>query len=101
LAGRFDWRLDLDGFFVEVGVSAVDFVEISTGFILVMAVFFGAEKKYAWLNYFLLITFGLLCITFVLFHDGNVRFFAALMLFSTLIVDGVVTRKRKLEARET
>ncbi len=91
----------MDSFFSEIGIRAVDFVQISAGFWLTMLVFFGVkDKRYFWLNYFLLVTFGLQCIFFVLLHDGNVRFFAALMLMSTLIVEGVVTRKRKLEVRQ-
>ena len=92
----------MDSFFSEIGISAVDFVQISATFILTMLIFFGVKhKKYRWLNYFLLLTFALQSIFFILFHDGlNVKLFAALMLMSTLIVEVVVTRRRKLEAAE-
>ncbi len=67
-----------------------------------MLVFFGVkDKKYSWLNYFLLITFSVQCLFFVLFHDGlNVKLFAALMLISTLALEVVVGRKRKMEERQ-
>jgi len=92
----------MDSFFSDIGIRAVDFVQISTGYILTMAVFFGVkDKKHAWLNYFLIVTFGLQCIFFVLRGPGlNVKFFAALMLMSTLGVEAIVTRRRKLEGRE-
>jgi len=88
----------MEGFLLEIGIRALDFVQISAGFILTMLVFFSATaKKHVWLNYVLVVTFTLQCIFFILFHEGNVRFFAALMLLSTLIVECVVTLRRKLE----
>ena len=92
----------MDRFFSEIGIRLLDFIQISTGFLLTMLVFFGVrDKKHFWLNYLLLLTFGLQCIFFILFHDGlRVKLFATLMLVSTLIVEVVVTRRRKLEAAE-
>ena len=38
-------RLQMDRFFSDIGIRAVDFVYISVVFILTMAVFFGVPKK--------------------------------------------------------
>ena len=99
---RFRLEVQNGQFFSEIGISALDVVEISASFVLTMLIFFGIkDKKYRWLNYSSLGTFVLLCILFILFRNGlNVKLFAALMLMSTLIVEAVVTRRRKLEARE-
>lgn len=35
----------MDTFFSEIGIRALDFVQISTGFILTMLVFFGVKEK--------------------------------------------------------
>jgi uncharacterized membrane protein YhfC len=88
----------MNTFFSEFGIRAMDFVQISSGFLLTMLVFFSVkERKHFWLNYSLLITSGLQCIFFILFHDGNVRLFAALMLMSTLVVEGIITRRKKTQ----
>lgn len=91
----------MDSFFSEIGIRALDFFQISTGFVLIMLIFFGVkDKRYFWLNYLLLLIFALQCIVIALFHDGlPVKLFAALMLISTLTVEGVVIKRRKLEER--
>jgi hypothetical protein len=92
----------MNSFFSEIGIRALDFIQISTLFVLTMAVFFGVkDKKYAWLNYFLLLTFILHCMFFMLFgHEINVKLFAALMLISVVTVEAVVSRTRKMESME-
>lgn len=91
----------MDSFFSEVGISALDFIQISTGFFLTMAVFFETRGKKHFLSNFLLVAFVLQCILFILFHKGfRVKVFAAMMLISTVIVQAVVRRRRKLEAPE-
>ncbi len=91
----------MDSFFPEIGTCTLDVVQISTGFILTMLIFFGVkDKRHFWLNYFLLLTFAVQCVFIALFHDGlTVKLFAALMLISTLTVEVVVTTRRKLEKR--
>jgi hypothetical protein len=90
----------MDSFFSEVGIRAIDFAQISTLHVLTLLVFFGARDK-KWLNYFLLVTFVLQCLFFIVFSDElNVKLFAALMIVSTLTVEVIVARRRKLEASE-
>lgn len=92
----------MDSFFSEIGIPAIDFVQISAVYILTMLIFFGLrDKKHRWLNYSMLVTFILQCILVILSHKGlRVKLFAALMLMTALIVQLTVTRRRKLEARE-
>ena len=88
----------MDKFFLQSGIRAIDFITISTGFLLTMLCFFAArDKKY--LNRMLLLVFVLQCMFSILFHEGlAVKLFAALMLVSTLIVEVVVSKKRSLNA---
>ncbi len=85
--------------FSEIGTDIWDFIQISVGFILTMLVLFGIKnKKHFWINYLSLLTLTLQCILLILFKDElNIKFFAALMLTSTLIVEFVVIRGRKLQ----
>ena len=86
----------MDSFFSDIGIRVVDFVYISAVFILTMAVFFGVSKKHIWLSYLLTVTFAIICITTILSGPGlNVRLFAALMLISTLVVEVVVSWKKR------
>ena len=101
MGARFRWEVKMDSFFSEIGIRSLDFIQVSTLFVLTMAVFFGARDKKHWLNYFLLVTFALQCIFFILFGYGlNVKLFATLLLMSTLIVEGVVNRRRNLAGTE-
>ena len=88
----------MDKFFLQSGIRVIDFVQISTGFLLTMLCFFAAKDK-RYLNKVLLMIFVLLCSFSILFHEGlAVKLFAALMLVSTLIVEVVVSKKRNLNA---
>jgi hypothetical protein len=90
----------MDSFFSEVGIPAFDFVQLSTFYLVMMLNFFALKDK-NWLNHFLLLTFVLQCIFFILFHQGlNVKLFAALMCLSALIVQFVVIRRRKRRDQE-
>ena len=83
----------------DIEIHALDFIGISAAFVLTMVVFFGIKKRsHKWLTYFLTATFVLQCIFMMVFRDGiTVRLFATLMLISIVIVEVVVTRRRKLE----
>ena len=89
----------MNSLFSEIEIRALDFIGISAAFVLIMVVFFGIKKRtHTWLVYFLSATFVLQCIFIIVFRDGiTLRLFATLMLVSTVIVEVVVTRKRKLE----
>lgn len=92
----------MDSFFSEIGISALDFTQISAGFFLTMLVFFGLKtRKHVWLNYLTLTTFVIQCLLIIRFRDGlPVKLFATLMLMTTFIVEAVVNRRRKLESAE-
>ena len=83
----------------DIEIRALDFIGISASFVLTMVVFFGIKRRsHMWLIYFLTATFVLQCIFIIVFRDGiTLRLFATLMLVSTVIVEVVVTRRRKLE----
>ncbi len=89
----------MNSLFSEIEIRALDFIGISAAFVLTMVVFFGIRKRrYMWLIYFLTATFVLQCIFTIVFRDGlSLRLFATLMLISTVIVEVVVTRRRRLE----
>ena len=91
----------MNSVFSEIGISALDFIQISAGFLLTMLIIFGVKtRKYFWLNYLMLPTFVLQCLLIIRFRDGlPVKVFATLMLITTLIVTTVVKR-RKPEAAE-
>ena len=88
----------MDTLFSQVGVRPWDFLQVSTIFLLTMVMFFGIkEKRYLWLNYFMLVIFGLQSLFFILFHEGlQIKLFAALMLMSTLTIEVVLSKRRKL-----
>lgn len=87
----------MDNSLLQTGIQASDFIQISAAFILVMIVFFGAKaKRYSWLNWFLLAVFTFQCLFVILFRERlNAKLFAGLMLTSALIVEAVVTRRKK------
>jgi hypothetical protein len=89
----------MDNFFSEIGIRAFDFIYISAFFLATMLNFLVLkDKKHRWINYGMLAIFALQCLIYILFHDGGrVKFFAALMLISTLIIQVVVSRRRKPE----
>jgi hypothetical protein len=59
------------------------------------------DKKHRWLDYGMLAIFVLQCLFYILFHNGvRVKFFVALMLMSSLIIQVVVSRRRKPEAMQ-
>jgi hypothetical protein len=90
----------MSSLFSQMGIPAVDFVEISAFFLLTMLIFFGLrDKKHRWLRYYILIVFVLLCLPYILFGRGLIlRIFAALMLLSTLVVEAAVVRRRRIES---
>jgi len=93
----------MENFFSEIGISALDFVQISTVYCLTMLIFFALrDKRHRWLRYSSLSGFILQCVLFILFHDGlPVKIFSALMLISALLVQAIVTKRRKSEAAES
>ncbi len=83
--------------FSEIGIRAIDFIQISSGFLLTILCFFGAKHK-KYLNRFLLLVFALQCAFLIVFGVGlRVKFFVALVLLATIIVEAVVTKIRKGE----
>jgi hypothetical protein len=90
----------MESVFSEIGIPALDFIQISAVFLLTMLNFFALrDKKHRWVKYGSLLVFILQCIFIILFRDGlTVKFFAALMLISVLIVQAILTRRGELEA---
>ncbi len=90
---------NMDKLFLETGIRAVDFLQVSALFLLTMLCFFGAKQKKI-LNKMLLLVFAIQCVFIILFHDGlRVKLFAGAMLLSTLTVEFLVAKKRNLIAR--
>lgn len=89
----------MEGSFSEIRQDALEFVQVSAGFLLTMLIFFGVSgKKHRWLKYSTTISMILQCLLIILFRGGlMVKLFAALMVISILSVESIVTRRRKLE----
>lgn len=89
-------EVKMDSFFSEIGIPALDFVQISATFLLTMLVFFGVKnRKHVWLTYFLIVIFALQSVFVIAFRDGlRVKLFAALMLMSALFIIAVLNGKR-------
>jgi hypothetical protein len=94
--------LQMDSLFSKVGISAFDFIYLSVFYLAAMFNFFALkEKKHRWLRTGSLVVFALQCLILILFRDGlNLKLFAGLMLMSALIIQGIVARRRRLEAGE-
>ncbi len=90
----------MSGFFSEIGIPALDFIQISALFLLTMLIFFGVKRRrYLWLNYLSLLTFILQWMIVVLFREGlPVKIFGTLMLTSAIIVEAVVSKRRNPRA---
>jgi hypothetical protein len=85
--------------FSEAGSRVVDIVGISAMFLLVMLGVFEKEKKHRWWKYVNLSTFCVCTILTIISRTGQgVKFFAAVMLISALVIEIAVSRKRRLEA---
>ena len=88
----------MDNLFSGVGIRPWDFLQLTTAFLLTMLVFFGVkDKRYSWVNYLVMVTFGLQSLFFIVFHEGvQIKLFAALLLVSVFVIEVVLIRTRKL-----
>ena len=78
-------------FFPEIGIPAVDFVNIWALFVMTMASFFGLKNN-RWLSHLFTGILILNCLILIVFRKGlNVRLFGALMFLSVLTVEVAVT----------
>ncbi|HEX8070033.1 MAG TPA: hypothetical protein VF546_08795 [Pyrinomonadaceae bacterium] len=83
--------------FSTVSGMAWEFVQVSAYFLLTMLLFFSVkQKRYLWLNYLMLVTFVLQWLFLIVVRDGlPLKLFATLMLMTVLIVETVVSRRRR------
>ena len=79
-------------------IAPLDFIGVSTLFLLTMIIFLGVRnRKYLWLNYLLLVVFFLQWVIIVAFREQlATKLFATLMLATTIIVELVIKRRRGL-----
>lgn len=91
----------MNSFFSEIGIRAIDFIQISVMFVGTMLCFYGTpHKKY--LNMSMLLVFALQCIFFILFGDGlRVKVFAGLMLLSTLMIELLLGKRKTSESAQS
>jgi hypothetical protein len=92
----------MNNLFSEMGIPFWDFSFISVTFIVTMLSFFVIrDNQSSWRKFLVILPFTLLSLLYILFQDGlRIKVFAGLMLTSTLIVAGLVTRRRKLGVRD-
>jgi hypothetical protein len=83
-------------------IAPLDFIEVSTLFLLAMIIFLGVKnRKYLWLNYLLLVVFFLQWVIIVTFREQlTTKLFATLMLATTIIVELVIKRRRGLSGTD-
>ncbi len=56
--------------FSGVGIRPFDFIQITAAFVLTMLLFFRVKGERRFWPNFMLLTFGLQCMFFIIFHDG-------------------------------
>ncbi|MCA1576037.1 MAG: hypothetical protein LC794_01580 [Acidobacteria bacterium] len=80
--------------FSNLGIASLDFVQISASFLVVMLLVFNhTTRRHFWTN-FVHVVFALQCLLIIIFRaDLTPRFFAALMLFSTVIIRVILARR--------
>jgi hypothetical protein len=85
----------MDNLFPELGIPW-NFVQLATFFLLMMLVVVGIkDRKYLWLNYFVIVIFVLQSLVIILFHGGlQIKLFAALLLASALLIDAILIRNK-------
>ena len=90
-------------FFQSLGITPIDFVDISVAFLLQMSMLFGVQDvKWRWLNYTLLALFTVQVLFVLLFHEGlPVKLFGFLMLISAIVLQVVVARRRTVKTKIT
>jgi hypothetical protein len=83
-------------------IAPLDFIEVSTLFLLAMIVFLGVKnRKYLWLNYVLLVVFFLRWVLIVTFREQlATKLFATLMLATVIVVELVVKRRRRFSGTD-
>src|SRR3712207_3871407 len=93
----------MDAAFAEIGISVIDFAQISAGFLLAMLCLFGLRaRRHARVVYFTLSVYALQCLLIITLRDGlPVKLFAALMPTTVLIVEVFVGRRRRLSGAES
>ena len=84
----------MQSLFSNLGIAPLDFVQISAGFLLVMALVFGDKSpRRLWTN-FMHVVFAFQCLLLILFGEGlTAKLFAGLMLFSTVIIRLILARR--------
>ena len=78
----------------------LDFVQISAGFLLVMALVFGEKTRRRFWTNLMHVVFALQCLMIIVFREGALpKLFAALMLLATVIVRLVHTRRTHMVSK--
>lgn len=74
-------------------ISAWDFLQLATAFILAMAVFFGQRNRKHWLNFLFIGAFVLHWINAMVFKPLPTKMFVTLLLTSIIVVETAVRRR--------
>jgi hypothetical protein len=85
----------METLFSRDGITALDFMQLATTFVLAMAVFFGQKNRRHWLNFFFIGIFILHWLNALLFKPPPTKLFVTLLLMSVLIVEVVTVRREK------
>jgi hypothetical protein len=80
--------------FSNFGIAPLDFIQISASFLLVMALVFNHTTRRHLLTNFMHVVFAFQCLLIIIFReDLTPKFFAAIMLFSTVIIRVILARR--------
>ena len=84
----------MQSLFSKLGIAPLDFLQISASFLLVLAFVFNEKtRRHFWTN-FMHIVFALQCLLMIIFRDDvTPKFFAGLMLFSTVVIRIILARR--------
>jgi hypothetical protein len=84
----------MQSLFSNLGIAPLDFVQISASFLLVMALVFNHTTRRHFLTNFMHGLFAFQCLLMFIFREGlTPKFFAALMLLSTVIIRLILARR--------
>ena len=84
----------MQSLFSNLGIAPLDFVQIAAGFLLVMALVFGDKSRRRFWTNLMHGVFAFQCLLLIVFRDDlTPKFFAGLMLLSTLIIRIILARR--------
>jgi uncharacterized membrane protein YozB (DUF420 family) len=84
----------MDHFFLSIAIQLLDLVQLTAGFLLVVALCFGEKGARRFWSKFMLVVFTFQCLFVILFHEGwSLKVFAGVMLMLSFVA--LIVAKRR------